>query len=100
MPRARDHQYYVYIMANRSRQPYVGVTGDLERRVYEHKHNLTGGFTGRYLHTMLVYYEPTADVHAALSREKQLKGWRNSKKVALIESVNPGWADLAKDWYE
>ncbi len=98
--RPRSRQYYVYIMANRKHQPYVGVTNDLERRVYEHKNHLTGGFTSKYHHTMLVYYEETSDIHSALAREKELKGWRRSKKVDLIESVNPKWVDLAMNWYD
>jgi putative endonuclease len=88
-------QYYVYIMTNRSVTTlYTGVTNDLERRVYEHKHGLVNGFTKRYNVTRLVYYEATDDVRSAIEREKQLKGWLRQRKVALIESVNPGWRDL------
>jgi putative endonuclease len=81
-------QYYVYIMTNRSRTLYVGVTNDLERRVYEHKQKLILGFTQRYNITQLVYYEATSDVRSALAREKQIKGWLRAKKIALIESAN------------
>jgi putative endonuclease len=85
-------QYYVYIMTNRSVTTlYTGVTNDLERRVYEHKHGLVNGFTKRYNVTRLVYYEATDDVRSAIEREKQLKGWLRQRKVALIESVNPRW---------
>ena len=87
-------------MTNATRTLYIGVTNDLERRVYEHKHKLVDGFTKRYSITWLVYHEVTDDVSAALSRERQLKKWRRTKKVALIESLNPQWKDLAKGWYE
>ena len=93
-------QYYVYIMASKSRVLYVGVTNDLQRRVEQHKQKLVEGFSARYNITRLVYYEVTNNVHAALAREKEIKGWRRSKKVALIESVNPAWRDLSDDWYE
>jgi putative endonuclease len=75
-------QYYVYILASRSRNLYVGVTNDLERRVYEHKQKLVPGFTTKYNIDRLVYFEATEDVHAAISREKQIKGWLRSKKIA------------------
>jgi len=70
----------------------------LERRVYEHKHKLIPSFTSKYNITKLVYYEEGNDVNAALVREKQIKGWLRSKKIALIESVNPEWRDLSLDW--
>ena len=91
-------QYYVYIMASRSRVLYVGMTNDLQRRVEQHKQKLIEGFTQRYNITRLVYYEVTNDVHAALAREKQIKSWRRSKKTDLIESVNPAWKDLSETW--
>ena len=87
-------------MTNSRRTLYVGVTNDIERRVYEHRHKLVDGFTKRYNVTWLVYYEETSDVVAAIEREKQLKGWRRSKKVALIESMNPQWKDLSLEWCE
>ena len=93
-------QYYVYIMTNRSRTLYTGVTNNLERRVYEHKHKLVPGFTQKYNITMLVYYEETPDVHVAIAREKQIKGWLRSKKIALIESLNSNWEDLSTEWLE
>ena len=92
--------YYVYIIANRSKMLYTGVTNNLQRRVYDHKHHLTEGFTSKYHINRLVYYEETSDVNAALAREKQIKGWLRSKKVALIESINPGWQDLSEEWQE
>ena len=91
-------QFYVYIMTNRSRTLYTGVTNDLERRVYEHKHELVPGFTQKYNITLLVYYEATPDIRSAIAREKQIKGWLRSKKIALIESVNPEWQDLSAEW--
>jgi putative endonuclease len=87
-------------MANLSRTLYIGVTNNLERRVYEHKHKILTGFTERYNITRLVYFEETYDVNAAIAREKQLKGWKRSKKIALIEIQNPMWDDLAEEWFE
>ncbi len=91
-------RYYIYIMANRSKTLYIGVTNNLERRVYEHKHQLVIGFTSKYQIDRLVYFEETPDVYAAIAREKHLKGWLRAKKVALIESINPGWRDLSEEW--
>ena len=90
-------QCYVYILANRSRRLYIGVTNNLVRRIWRHR-NGDSDFTGRYRITRLVYYEITADVMSAISREKQLKGWLRRKKVALITTSNPTWDDLAADW--
>jgi putative endonuclease len=87
--------YYVYIMTNPSRTLYVGVTNDLERRVYQHKQKQIPGFTAKYNITQLVYYEETGDVLAAIAREKTIKGWLRAKKIALVESVNPQWQDLS-----
>ena len=87
-------QYDVYLMANESRMLYTGVTNDLARRMWEHKHKLLSSFTKRYNLTRLVYYEVTPDVRAAIAREKQIKGWLRRKKVALVESMNPEWRDL------
>lgn len=92
--------FYVYIMANTSRTLYIGVTNDLFRRVDEHKKGMIKGFTSRYNIKKLVYFEEGSDVKAAIFREKQLKGWLRSKKIALIESVNPSWNDLSEDWFE
>ena len=92
-------QYYVYIMTNKSRTLYTGVTSNLMRRVHEHKNKLIEGFTSKYNIHILVYYESTSNVHAALAREKQIKGWLRSKKIALIESMNPKWKDLSEEWF-
>ncbi len=92
--------YYVYILANKTNSVvYIGVTGDLMRRLWEHKNDALDGFTKRYHVHKLVYYECFAQVQEAIDREKQLKGWRRAKKNDLIESVNPTWEELAADWY-
>jgi putative endonuclease len=93
-------QYYVYIMASRLGALYTGVTSDLERRVFEHKHKLIPGFTAKYNIALLVYFEIASDAHAAIGREKQIKGWRRARKVALIESTNPSWEDLSEGWQQ
>jgi putative endonuclease len=90
--------YYVYILASFRRVLYIGVTSNLERRISEHRNRLVPGFTARYQVVSLVYYESTPDVYAAIAREKQLKSWRRSKKVALIETHNPNWHDLSESW--
>jgi putative endonuclease len=90
------NNYFVYIMASESRTLYVGVTNNLERRVYEHKEKLIEGFTKKYNVNGLVYYEVSADIKAAIVREEQLKGWTRAKKIALIESLNSDWKDLSK----
>ena len=94
------NEYDVYIMTNSTRRLYTGVTSDLQRRVHEHKSKLIPGFTKKYNLTWLVHYETTNDVKAAISREKQIKGWVRSKKLALVESMNPEWKDLSVEWYE
>ncbi|MCB0198070.1 MAG: GIY-YIG nuclease family protein [Anaerolineae bacterium] len=92
--------YYVYMMTSPSGTLYIGMTNNLQRRVYEHKHGLIEGFTKKYNVTRLVYFEETSDVHAALHREKQIKKWRRSKKLDLITASNPKWQDLSEDWYD
>jgi putative endonuclease len=93
-------QYYVYIMASRSRALYTGVTNDLVKRVFEHKNKLIKGFTKKYNVINLVYYEVADDAQAAIQREKQVKGWLRKKKIALIEAMNPEWKDLSDRWYK
>jgi len=90
-------QYYVYILTNESKTLYTGVTNNLERRIYEHKHKLIEGFTKKYNFTKLIYYEMVEDVRSAITREKQIKGWLRSKKIRLIESMNPQWKDLSTE---
>ncbi len=91
--------YYVYIMASISCTLYVGMTNNLQRRVYEHKHKLVEGFTSRYNITRLVYFEETGNVLEAIAGEKIIKAWNRAKKIALIESLNPGWDDLSEGWF-
>ena len=86
-------EYYVYIVTNGARTLYIGVTNDLVRRVYEHKQKLIAGFTKKYNITFLVYHETTSSVEAARVRERQLKGWRRDRKIALIETFNNRWRD-------
>ncbi len=89
--------YYTYILTNDyGNVLYVGVTNDLVRRSYEHKHKLVDGFTKKYNISKLVYYEQYEEVGAAIAREKQIKGWTRAKKNALVESVNPMWQDVTE----
>ena len=91
-------QYYVYILASGLRGTlYIGVTSDLVRRVHEHRNNLVKGFTAKHEVHRLVYYEVHSDVYAAITREKQLKRWRRSWKIELIEKHNQDWHDLWPD---
>jgi putative endonuclease len=92
--------YFVYIMSSGSGTLYIGVTNNLRRRVDEHKSKLVPGFTAKYNIDRLVYFEMFRDIRTAIAREKQLKGWVRRKKIALIETQNQKWEDLAKDWYE
>jgi putative endonuclease len=91
---------FAYIMASRSHTLYIGVTGDLQKRVFEHKWKEHDGFAARYNCDRLVWFESYQDVTKAIAREKQLKGWRREKKIALIEKTNPVWVDLSRDWYD
>ena len=91
--------YYVYILTNKSnRVMYIGVTNNLERRLYEHKQELVEGFTKRYHVHKLVYYEQTSDIRSAIQREKELKGWLRAKKNALVEKMKPTWRALSEVW--
>lgn len=92
--------YFTYIMASRSRTLYIGVTGDLLKRAFQHKWKEHAGFTARYNCDRLFWFERYQYVQRAITREKELKGWRRSRKIALIESTNPAWIDLSRDWYE
>jgi len=92
--------YFVYIMTNRSKTLYTGLTNSLVRRVREHKLGIGSGFTAKYKLDRLVYLERFQDVHNAIEREKEIKGWLRIKKIALIVSVNPAWRDLSLEWYE
>ena len=92
------NEYYVYIMSNKSRTLYTGVTNDLERRVCEHKTKAIPGFSAKYNTTLLVWFESTNDIGEAIEVEKRIKGWKRDKKIALIEAQNPEWRDLSRDW--
>jgi len=89
--------YYVYILSNKSKTLYIGVTNNLIRRMYEHKQKLINGFSKKYNLTKLVYFESTTDINAAIKREKQLKNWHREWKINLIESRNPDWKDLSNE---
>ena len=90
--------YFVYIMASKKNSTlYVGVTSDLARRVFEHKHDLIEGFTKKYKVHMLVYYEHTNDINSAIEREKVIKRWKRQWKINLIRGSNPDWKDLSSE---
>jgi putative endonuclease len=91
-----SHTYCIYILASRSRNLYTGVTNNLERRMVEHRQGLVPGFTTRYKVFRLVHFEPFGDIRDAIAREKEIKAWRREKKLRLIQSHNPTWADLAE----
>lgn len=92
-------EYYVYILTNwNNKVMYVGVTNDIERRIFEHKNKLIEGFTKKYNVDKLVYFEITSSIEAAIEREKQLKGWKRIRKNELVEANNPSWTDLSESW--
>ena len=93
------HQYYLYILSNKKNGTlYVGVTNNLERRMFEHKHKLVEGFTKKYGLHRLIYFEVFSYVNDAIKREKNIKKWKRQWKINLIEEENPDWEDLAKSW--
>jgi len=94
----REHEYFVYIVCSNSGTLYIGMTNSIYRRALQHKNGEIDGFASKYGCDRLVYYEGFDDVRKAIDREKQLKGWVRRKKIALIESKNPRWADLAEKW--
>jgi putative endonuclease len=94
----KNHRYFVYIVCSRSGTLYIGVTNNIYRRALEHKRREIEGFASKYKCDRMVYYESYDEVHKAIGREKQLKGWSRAKKIALIESLNPRWEDLAEKW--
>jgi putative endonuclease len=97
--RRERRSYCVYIMGSLSGTLYIGMTGNSHKRAFEHKFHRIEGFTDKHNLERLLYWESYDDVHKAIAREKQLKGWRRAKKAALIESMNPHWLDLSKEWY-
>ncbi len=94
-----EGDYYAYMVASRSRTLYIGVTGSLHKRVFEHKRKWYEGFSSTYQCNRLVWYEGFVHANNAIAREKQLKGWARAKKTALIEKSNPTWEDLSEGWY-
>ena len=95
------HQYYVYIITNKKNgNLYIGMSNDLERRIFEHKKKLIAGFTKKYGLNKLVYFEQYQYVNDAILREKRLKKWKRQWKINLIEEENPNWNDLAIDWFD
>ena len=98
MPRELRH-YFVYIMGSLSGTLYIGVTSTLQKRVFQHRFHRLEGFTDKYDVERLLYCESYDDVYRAIAREKQLKGWKRAKKIALIQSMNPHWVDLAREWF-
>ena len=96
----KEHSYFVYIVASRSRNLYVGITGRLIPRIHEHRTGAFTGYSAKYNCNRLVYYERYQYVNAAIAREKQLKGWRRDKKLWLIEGSNPAWIDLSERWWK
>ena len=92
------YKFWVYILTSRSGTLYIGITGYFEQRIHQHKYDSIEGFTKKYQCHRLVYYESFQQVEIAISREKQLKGWRREKKIGLIEKLNPRWQDLAENW--
>jgi len=95
-----EGSYFTYIVASRSHTLYIGVTGDLRKRIFQHKWKEFGGFTEKYNCDRLVWFERYQEIATAIAREKQLKGWRREKKIALIERMNPTWVDLSREWYD
>ena len=88
--------YYVYLLTNwNNKVIYVGVTNDLNGRIYEHKNKLISGFTKKYNLNKLIYFEETCDINAAINREKEIKKWRREKKDILVNQINPNWQDLS-----
>src|SRR5437764_14496162 len=95
----RNHDYWVYILTNKHRTTlYIGVTSALEVRIWQHRWGETNGFAKRYHLNRLVWFEHFRNVNDAIACEKKLKGWRRSRKVALIEHTNPRWLDWSEDW--
>ncbi|HEY1805288.1 MAG TPA: GIY-YIG nuclease family protein [Terracidiphilus sp.] len=91
--------YYTYVVASRSLTLYIGMTGDLDKRVFEHKMKLYKGFSADYNCNRLVWFERYAHASSAIAREKQLKSWTRARKIALIKESNPTWLDLSEAWY-
>jgi putative endonuclease len=95
----RTYRFYVYIVSSISGTLYIGMTNNLQKRIWQHKHGIFNGFTYRYEVDRLLYFEEFLEVRNAIAREKQLKGWKRSKKITLITEKNPQWLDMSRGWY-
>lgn len=96
---SQEHRYYVYILTSwNNKVMYIGMTNNLQRRLWEHKEHLIEGFTKKYNVHKLVYYEETSEVTSAITREKKLKKWRRENKNQLVEKMHPSWSDLSLQW--
>jgi len=94
-----NNTYYIYFLSNNTNSVlYIGVSNNLQRRLYEHKNGFVEGFTKRYHTHRLIYFEQTNSIEVAIRREKQLKGWARKRKNQLVEQVNPKWSDLSLHW--
>jgi putative endonuclease len=96
----REYRYYVCIIANATRVLYIGFTGNIRERTWEHKNHLIEGFTSHFHLCRLVCFEVFTDVYRTIAREKRLKHWRREKKIQLIERVNRDWHDLSEGWFD
>ncbi|WP_417800749.1 GIY-YIG nuclease family protein [Tenacibaculum sp.] len=95
-----NHQYYIYIITNKKEGVlYIGVTNNLERRIFEHKNKLVKGFSSKYNLDKLIYFEEYQFIEEAIKREKNMKKWKRAWKINLVIKENPNWEDLAKNWY-
>ena len=95
-----NRRYFVYMLANRAKMTYIGVTSDLHRRVYEHRNGTGSKYTSKHGIHDLVWFDETNEIESALIKEKQMKNWRRQWKCNLVEQRNYFWEDLARDWYE
>ena len=93
-----ERVYFTYIVASRSHTLYIGMTGNMLKRIFEHRQKTHLGFSATYNCNRLVWFERFAGPLGAIAREKQLKGWSRAKKIVLIERDNPAWVDLSEDW--
>ena len=98
--RRKSNRYFVYMMSNTNKTLYIGVTGDLFRRTWQHRAGKGSKFTSLHHLSELVWFEETDQITVAIAREKQIKNWRRQWKLELVEAENPKWVDLAADWYE
>ena len=95
-----NKQFYIYILASKTRRLYIGVTSDLKKRVWQHREKITDGFAEKYNIRRLVYYEVSQNAESSILREKRLKNWPRKWKLRLIEGHNPEWNDLAEEWFD